>query len=349
MINKQTDIEEIAKVFNQTPYKTIQDCARSGVVKNNPLEIAKFIKNTFSFKKRSIGEYFSVSNEFTKQVLIEYTHFFNFKNLRLDEALRIYYNAFELPHDANKISLIVEILSNEYYKQNPYHFQSSITVYFLCFHVVFLNTIFHNSCIAHKTSKNEFIQLCGNIDHRKDLDRVLLEELYDGVSKEKIIIEYEDGTNNIISFTNPQIAGFMVKQGGRIKTWKRRWFLLSYHCLYYFKKYKDKEPCGKIPLGSVDINIGKPRGKKHKYIVEIALLSDKNNTQKKKNFENKNENSIENNRTYIISADSEKAQMFWYRNLLNSQVGCQLEKLIQEKKDLFLQNLKRNKFEKKLN
>ncbi|KAJ3436524.1 hypothetical protein M0812_18582 [Anaeramoeba flamelloides] len=58
-INKQTDIEEIANIFNKTPYKAIQHCARSGIVKNDPLEIAKFIKNTFSFQKRSIGEYFS--------------------------------------------------------------------------------------------------------------------------------------------------------------------------------------------------------------------------------------------------------------------------------------------------
>jgi len=37
------------------------------------------------------------------------------------------------------------------------------------------------------------------------------------------------------SFFNPERDGYLVKQGGRIKTWKRRWFVLTGNCLYYFK------------------------------------------------------------------------------------------------------------------
>ena len=33
-----------------------------------------------------------------------------------------------------------------------------------------------------------------------------------------------------------QKNGWLTKQGGRIKTWKRRWFILSGNCLYYFKE-----------------------------------------------------------------------------------------------------------------
>ena len=42
--------------------------------------------------------------------------------------------------------------------------------------------------------------------------------------------------------------GWMTKQGGRVKTWKRRWFVLSNNVVYYFKQPEDKEPLGIIPL-----------------------------------------------------------------------------------------------------
>jgi hypothetical protein len=34
--------------------------------------------------------------------------------------------------------------------------------------------------------------------------------------------------------------GWLWKQGGRYKTWKRRWFILNDNCLYYFEFTTDK-------------------------------------------------------------------------------------------------------------
>lgn len=41
--------------------------------------------------------------------------------------------------------------------------------------------------------------------------------------------------------------------GGRVKTWKRRWFILTDNCLYYFEFTTDKEPRGIIPLENLSI------------------------------------------------------------------------------------------------
>ncbi|MEQ2233934.1 Cytohesin-1, partial [Ilyodon furcidens] len=40
---------------------------------------------------------------------------------------------------------------------------------------------------------------------------------------------------------------------GRVKTWKRRWFILTDNCLYYFEYTTDKEPRGIIPLENLSI------------------------------------------------------------------------------------------------
>nr|XP_040137737.1 cytohesin-4 [Ictidomys tridecemlineatus] len=41
--------------------------------------------------------------------------------------------------------------------------------------------------------------------------------------------------------------------GGRVKTWKRRWFILTDNCLYYFEFTTDKEPRGIIPLENLSV------------------------------------------------------------------------------------------------
>ena len=36
-------------------------------------------------------------------------------------------------------------------------------------------------------------------------------------------------------FFNPDHKGWLTKEGGKHKTWKKRWFILTENCLYYFK------------------------------------------------------------------------------------------------------------------
>jgi len=43
--------------------------------------------------------------------------------------------------------------------------------------------------------------------------------------------------------------GWLTKQGGSIRTWKKRWFVLKDNKLYYFKSQKDVEVTGDIVLG----------------------------------------------------------------------------------------------------
>lgn len=44
-----------------------------------------------------------------------------------------------------------------------------------------------------------------------------------------------------------------LKMGGNYKNWKKRWFVLSDNCLYYFVNANEKEPKGIIPLENIQI------------------------------------------------------------------------------------------------
>ena len=65
------------------------------------------------------------------------------------------------------------------------------------------------------------------------------------------------------TFFNPDKEGWLCKQGGRYRTWKRRWFILNDNCLYYFEYTTDKEPRGIIPLENISVREASDRYKPH--------------------------------------------------------------------------------------
>lgn len=64
--------------------------------------------------------------------------------------------------------------------------------------------------------------------------------------------------------------GWLTKQGGSIKTWKKRWFVLKGATLFYFKTQKDTDVTGQIqlePTSSCKTVPGKSTAKKHFFSV----------------------------------------------------------------------------------
>ena len=48
-----------------------------------------------------------------------------------------------------------------------------------------------------------------------------MEKLYDNITNNEFIIDH-DAPTTTVPFTNASKKGWLTKQGGRIKTWKRR-------------------------------------------------------------------------------------------------------------------------------
>lgn len=72
-------------------------------------------------------------------------------------------------------------------------------------------------------------------------------------------------------YDTPSKEGWLTKQGGRVKNWKRRWFILSEDRLYYYKKPGDMTPLGFIPLSRCCIRITemRRRGRRLRYSFEL--------------------------------------------------------------------------------
>jgi hypothetical protein len=141
---------------------------------------------------------------------------------------------FKLPGEAQKIDRIVEGFAKKYYSQYSGNlFANSDTVYILSFSLIMLNTDMHSPCIKKKMTQAEFVKNQRGINDGKDLPRVYLEDLYQRIMDEKILME-----DNM--FPNALKRGFLLKEKKSIATekkYQKYWCVLDPDTdgLYFFK------------------------------------------------------------------------------------------------------------------
>uniref|UniRef100_A0A671PJR7 Cytohesin-1-like n=1 Tax=Sinocyclocheilus anshuiensis TaxID=1608454 RepID=A0A671PJR7_9TELE len=236
------------KKFNMDPKKGIQFLIENELLKNTCEDIAQFLYKGEGLNKTAIGDYLGERDEFNIQVLHAFVELHEFTDLNLVQAL-----SFRLPGEAQKIDRMMEAFAQRYCQCNPGVFQSTDTCYVLSFAIIMLNTSLHNPNVKDKPSAERFIGMNRGINDGGDLPEDLLRNLYESIKNEPFKIPEDDGNDLTHTFFNPDREGWLLKLGGRVKTWKRRWFILTDNCLYYFEYTTDKEPRGIIPLENLSI------------------------------------------------------------------------------------------------
>lgn len=241
------------KKFNMDPKKGIEYLIDHGLLTNTPEEVAQFLYKGEGLNKTAIGDYLGERNEFNMAVLKAFVGLHEFSDMILVQALRQFLWSFRLPGEAQKIDRMMECFAERYCELNSGVFTVTDTCYVLSFAIIMLNTSLHNPSVKDKPSVERFIQMNRGINDGGDLPRDLLISLYENIKKEPFKIPEDDGNDLMHTFFNPDKEGWLWKQGGRYKSWKRRWFILNDNCLYYFEFTTDKEPRGIIPLENIQV------------------------------------------------------------------------------------------------
>eukprot|EP01137_Pigoraptor_chileana_P023429 Opistho-2@89685 len=258
--------------FNMDPFKGVEWLIENGVLSKDSDDVAKYLyEEGEGLRKKAIGEYLGKNKPFNLDVLTKFVALHKFEGLTFDQALRKFLVSFRLPGEAQQIDRIMERFASRYHGENPAVFVNADTAYVLAFSVVMLNTDLHNPSVKNKMTKDGFIRNNRGINDGKDLPREFLEALYDGIRNEEIKkpADEEEGSDLwYVTFFNPEREGWLTKQGGRQKNWKRRWFRLTNNCLYYFKNPEDTQPIGIIPLENLGVRDVSAKYKKP-YLFEI--------------------------------------------------------------------------------
>ncbi|XP_068178507.1 cytohesin 4b isoform X2 [Antennarius striatus] len=236
------------KKFNMDPKKGINYLVEHKLLDRSPQVFAEFLYKEEGLDKTAIGDFLGEREEIHLQTLKAFVDLHEFSDLNLVQALRQFLWSFRLPGEAQKIDRMMEAFATRYCDCNAEVFQSADTCYILSFAIIMLNTSLHNPCVKDKTTLERFISMNRGINSGENLPDELLEKLFESIRNEPFKIPLDDGNDLTHTFFNPDREGWLLKLGGRVKTWKRRWFILTDNCLYYFEFTTDKEPRGIIPL-----------------------------------------------------------------------------------------------------
>ena len=183
-----------AEQFNSKPAKGIQFLQENGLLSDplDPTEVATLLRECSRLDKKQIGEY--VSNRKNLNVLEAFVRSFDFHSIRIDEALRLYLEAFRLPGEAPLISLLMEQFADHWFKCNDAPFCNADAAFTLAYAVIMLNVDQHNHNVKRQNipmTTDEFKRNLSKVNGGQDFDPLMLEDIYQAIRNEEIVMPAE--------------------------------------------------------------------------------------------------------------------------------------------------------------
>ncbi|KAI8942638.1 hypothetical protein NX059_000692 [Plenodomus lindquistii] len=195
---KKTIIRGATK-FNEKPKAGIAFLASQGIIEDaeDPKCIAEFVKGTTRVDKRVLGEF--ISKRGNEQILSAFINLFDFKGLRLDEALRKLLHTFRLPGESALIERIVTDFAEQYLeKAQPENITSKDAIFVLTYAIIMLNTDQHNPNMKgnKRMQYEDFAKNLRGVNDGKDFDPDYLQAMYDSIKTREIILPEEHSDRN---------------------------------------------------------------------------------------------------------------------------------------------------------
>ncbi|KAK7285176.1 hypothetical protein RJT34_19937 [Clitoria ternatea] len=181
--------------FNRDPKKGIEFLQGTHLLPNqpDPQSVACFFRYTAGLDKNLIGDFLGNHDEFSVQVLHEFARTFDFHDMSLASALRIFLETFRLPGESQKIHRVLEAFSESYYEQSPNILANKDAALVLSYSIILLNTDHHNVQVKKKMSEEDFIRNNRCINDGNDLPREFLSEIYHSICNNEIRTTPEPG------------------------------------------------------------------------------------------------------------------------------------------------------------
>ncbi|XP_042481829.1 ARF guanine-nucleotide exchange factor GNOM [Macadamia integrifolia] len=181
--------------FNRDPKKGLEFLQGTHLLpdKLDPQSVACFFRYTAGLDKNLVGDFLGNHDEFCVQVLHEFAGTFDFEDMNLDTALRLFLETFRLPGESQKIQRVLEAFSERYYEQSPQILANKDAALVLSYSLIMLNTDQHNVQVKKKMTEEDFIRNNRHINGGNDLPREFLSELYHSICKNEIRTTPEQG------------------------------------------------------------------------------------------------------------------------------------------------------------
>lgn len=198
--------------FNRDPKKGFEFLQGAYLLpeKLDAKSVACFFRYTAGLDKNLVGDFLGNHDEFSIQVLHEFVGTFNFQDINLDTALRIFLETFRLPGESQKIQRVLEAFSERYYEQSTHILVNKDSALLLSYSIIMLNTDQHNAQVRKKMTEEDFIRNNRCINGGNDLPREFLSELFHSICRNEIRITPDPGFG-IPEMTQSRWIDLMIK------------------------------------------------------------------------------------------------------------------------------------------
>ena len=208
-LKKKYELQTAASKFN-TKIKTGLAYLKSiGYIDDSTLDseakdIMLFFRNTPYLNKQNIGEFLGENTDLSLKTLKYFAESFDFKNIDIIEALRLFLSTFQLPVEGQKIDRIIEYFASKYYNDNPTLFSNADSAFYLSYGIMMLQTDLHNPNNKNKMTLEGFFKLLES----QNIKNEYLTDIYNQILEQPISLpELEEekekldkeGKNDIIS------------------------------------------------------------------------------------------------------------------------------------------------------
>ncbi|SCV05001.1 LANO_0G16314g1_1 [Lachancea nothofagi CBS 11611] len=222
---KKTEFIKCTDAFNTKPKKGITLLIENKFVNSDSEDhIAKFLfEKNGRLNKKAIGEYLASPDN--ASLLKKFVELFDFKGLRIDEAIRIMLTKFRLPGESQQIERVVETFSATYVESQEYdpkragldieNDYSTVqpdadSVFILSFSVIMLNTDLHNPQVKKHMTFDDYTYNLKGCNDQKDFPMWYLDRIFCSIRDKEIVMPeehhgterwFDDAWNNLVSST----------------------------------------------------------------------------------------------------------------------------------------------------
>ncbi|KER28124.1 hypothetical protein T265_04962 [Opisthorchis viverrini] len=188
--------------------------------------------------------------------------------------------------------------------------------YVLAYAAILLNTTLHNTNAKSQTlglaDEKVFVRTLLDYDRETDLPEDLIRKVYQDIKNEPIRAASDDGLDGISQNGKVLMKGWLLKLGGRVRSWKRRWFVLTENSLiYYTTPDRQRNVKGVIPLDGLSIRLSQERTKENSF----ELFSIRNEVIKASKADKDGSSAPGHHTTYRLAASTTTERDRWIRML----------------------------------
>ncbi|KAK3323543.1 hypothetical protein B0T19DRAFT_207800 [Cercophora scortea] len=189
--------------FNENPKGGLAYLQEKGILENasDPVCLANFFTGTSRVNKKALGEF--LSKKGNEAVLDAFLKKFDFSGKRVDQALRLFLEAFRLPGESALIERIVSSFSDIYCANStPKGVENKDAVFVLTYAIIMLNTDQHNPNMKGQ-KRMEFSAFAHNlrgVNDGKDFAPEYLQEIYDAIKSDEIILPDEHDNKHAFDY-----------------------------------------------------------------------------------------------------------------------------------------------------